>query len=84
MNKTPLINRRNFIRTTGVAALAGSALPVMAARNPSSELLVKKLYDNLNEKQRKSVCFDWDYKNHNGLLRKHISNNWLIHKRYYR
>ena len=25
-----------------------------------------------------AVCFPWDYENENGLLRKHISNNWLI------
>ena len=25
------------------------------------ETLVKQLYDSLNEKQRKEVCFDWDY-----------------------
>lgn len=55
------INRRRFLQTTGVAALAGVALPVLAAPAPTSESLVKTLYDTLDAKQRKAVCFPWDY-----------------------
>ena len=70
--------RRSFLKATTAAALV--PIPVLADRKPKSESLVKKLYDTLDEKQRKAVAFPWDYKNHNGLLRKHISNNWLITK----
>ena len=80
METNTLFSRRDFIRATGTAAVAGTILPALAAHKPASEPLVKKLYDTLNKKQRKAVCFAWDYENHNGLLRKHISNNWLITK----
>lgn len=80
METNTLFSRRDFIRATGTAAVAGTSLPALAAHKPASEPLVKKLYDTLNKKQRKAVCFAWDYENHNGLLRKHISNNWLITK----
>ena len=80
MKNQSQINRRHFLQATGAAALAGTALPALAARKATSESLVKTLYDTFDAKQRKAVCFPWDYKNHNGLLRKHISNNWLITK----
>ena len=76
MENTLTLSRRSFLQTTGAAALGAAAIPAMASPKTSSESLVKKLYDSLNEKQRKAVAFPWDYKNHNGLLRKHISNNW--------
>lgn len=77
------LNRRRFLQTTtcAVAATATSAVSTNAAPTPSNppETLVKSLYDSLNEKQRKVVCFDWDYKDKkHGLLRTHTSNNWLI------
>jgi hypothetical protein len=80
MKKSLQINRRHFLQSAGAAALAGVALPALAAPPPTSESLVKTLYDMLNKKQRQAVCFPWDYENENGLLRKHISNNWLITK----
>ena len=80
MKTNTLFSRRNFVRATAAAAVAGTTLPTLAAREPASESLVKKLYETLNKKQREAVCFAWDYENHNGLLRKHISNNWLITK----
>jgi hypothetical protein len=72
--------RRHFLQTSSVAALGAAAIPALATRKGKSESLVKKLYDSLDEKQRKAIAFSWDYENHNGLLRKHISNNWLITK----
>src|SRR5262245_8727167 len=83
--------RRDFLRTAGVTAAAAAAggVPLwaspkaQAAPTPKSaaETAVKGLYDSLTEKQRKEVCFDWDYvdaKNKRGLLRTHVSNNWQI------
>lgn len=72
--------RRHFLQTSSVAALGAATVPALAVHKGKSESLVKKLYDSLDEKQRKAVAFSWGYKNHNGLLRKHISNNWLITK----
>ena len=76
VNPVMKITRRHFLQTSSIAALGTAALPALAVRKDKSESLVKKLYDSLDEKQRKAVAFPWDYKNHNGLLRKHISNNW--------
>src|SRR5262249_41634497 len=40
---------------------------------------VKALYDTLSDKQKKEVCFDWDFKHPQmGLLRTFVSNNWHI------
>src|SRR5688572_15310612 len=78
--------RRNFLRTslaTTTAALAYAALPKYArsedAPKDAPETLVKVLFDSLSEKQRKDVCFDWDYLDpKRGLLRTRVSNNWHI------
>ncbi len=86
----PLSNelaRRDFLRVTGAAAFVGGVLPgLAAAEKPQSETaqpetLVKQLYDSLAEKQRETVCFDWDYtENDRKLLRTFVSNNWHITK----
>ncbi|SVC76607.1 uncharacterized protein METZ01_LOCUS329461, partial [marine metagenome] len=70
MENTLTRNRRSFLQTAGAATLGAAAIPATASPRMSSESLVKKLYDSLNEKQRKAVAFPWDYENHNGLLRK--------------
>lgn len=76
--------RRNFLKTAAAATvLAGAGLrEVSASAAPpgkSSESLVKLLYDSLNEKQRKQVCFPWDYHDAaRGLLRTRISPNWHV------
>ena len=80
VNSVMKTTRRHFLKTSSVAALAAATIPALAGRKDKSESLVKKLYDSLDEKQRKAIAFSWDYENHNGLLRKHISNNWLITK----
>ncbi len=83
------LDRRRFLLTAGATAAAVAGLPlfavpkVVAAATPSSpaETAVKALYDMLTDEQRKTVCFDWDYKSDaNGLLRTHVSNNWQITK----
>src|SRR5580704_9655022 len=79
------LDRRGFLRS--IAAVAGTTaaggsllwatLKVAAAPSPKSaaETSVKALYDTLNDKQKKTICFDWDYKHpERGLLRTHVSN----------
>jgi hypothetical protein len=81
-------DRRDFLRTVGVTAAAAAAgtLPlwatpkVQAAPKPTSaaETAVKVLYDSLSDTQKQKVCFSWDFKDRRGLLRTHVSNNWLV------
>ena len=88
-NLTPRanVNRREFLARSGVAvglaALSTAALPrVITAAEPSAatpETTVKKLFDSLNEKQRSTVCFDWEHQDKTrGLLRTRVANNWHI------
>lgn len=88
-NLTPRanVNRREFLARSGVAvglaALSSAALPrVISAAEPAAatpETTVKKLFDSLNEKQRSTVCFDWDHQDKTrGLLRTRVANNWHI------
>ncbi len=80
--------RRSFLQRTAIAAAglvvpAGALIrvrPVGAADDakPTSETLVKQLYDSLTPMQREEVCFDWDHTDDRGLLRTHVSNNWHI------
>jgi hypothetical protein len=83
----PPFTRREFLgATASVVAAAGPLSALAYARETSEEkkapeTLVKLLYDTLNEKQKKEVCFDWDYQDpERGLLRSRISNNWHITK----
>ena len=73
--------RRDFFKIGGVGLAATSlALPAVEAKpTKTPESLVKILYDSLNEKQRKVICFDWNYVDKKrGLLRTRIENNWKI------
>jgi hypothetical protein len=84
------VNRREFLARTGavagIAALSTMALPrVITAAEPApaaasgAESIVKKLYDSFNEKQRSSLCFEWDHQDKDrGLLRTRVANNWHI------
>ncbi len=79
------LDRRGFLRTAAVAAVAlplGATARVVAAPTPKSapETAVKALFDTLDDKQKKEVCFAWDFKDARGLLRTHVSNNWQITK----
>ncbi len=84
--ESPVIDRRRFLAAGGGAAaavalgggLAGRALAKIADEKPA-ETYVELLYESLDEKQRKEVCFGWDHHDpKRGLLRTHISNNWRI------
>ena len=82
--------RRDFLKTAGTtvaSVAAAAAVPLwavpraQAASSPSSaaETAVKALFDTMTDEQKKTVCFDWDYKHpRRGLLRTHVSNNWQI------
>ena len=77
--------RRDFLTQAGALALAGSAMPLFVdplaatANQKTPETLVKILYDSLQEKQRKEICFDWNHVDKNrGLLRTRLENNWKI------
>lgn len=80
-------SRRQFLKSVGAgAALASSGLvPSVAsaldAKKQKPESLVKGLFDSLNEKQRKDVCYDWNFQDKTrGLLRTRTANNWHITK----
>lgn len=81
---TSPVSRRRFIQASAVAVpLFATAKPALAAPSKTSpaETAVKALYDSLTDKQKKEVCFDWDFKDEKrGLLRTHVSNNWQITK----
>ena len=77
--------RREFLKHSASAlalASTGLQLPLAAAtERKTPETLVKVLYDSMNEKQKKAVCFDWNYiEPKRGLLRTRLENNWKITK----
>ncbi|MDA7979840.1 MAG: DUF3500 domain-containing protein [Pirellulales bacterium] len=84
------IDRRGFLKTAGAAAIATAAVPAFGqsvasgqtgVSNPEKtpETLVKQLYDSLNERQNKAICFDWDHVDpRRGLLRTRVAANWMI------
>src|SRR5438067_9584678 len=82
----PEADRREFLRSAAAAAgLAALGQPLFSKPAEKSsekkppESVVKLLYESLNEKQKKEICFTWDHKDpRRGLLRTHISNNWRI------
>ncbi|MEE3181691.1 MAG: DUF3500 domain-containing protein [Planctomycetota bacterium] len=79
------LGRRGFLKYSASAlslASGGLALPgLLANERKTPETLVKVLYDSMNEKQKKAVCFDWDYiEPKRGLLRTRLENNWKITK----
>lgn len=85
-------DRRDFLKKSGtglvatvIASSAGAHLHgsekeiAKSEQNKTPETHVKAFYDSLNERQRKSVCFDWDYQHASkGLLRTRAENNWNI------
>ena len=81
------ITRRHFVRTMG-AAIAGTPFLGVdrllagqtgdAAKTAAPEPLVKQLFESLTPAQKSKVCFDWDHKDKNGLLRQHVRANWNI------
>ena len=86
MNSVTPLERRHFLRSSTAAALGilGPTGSLLSAGQPvqkasPAESLVKVLYESLNEKQRKAMCFAWDHVDpKRGLLRNRIENNWRI------
>ncbi len=78
------IARRNFLKSSAAVAATGALLPTAlraAEAKSTPESLVKVLYEKLNDKQRQSVCFDWEHNDSKlGLLRTRVANNWHITK----
>ncbi len=83
---TPKLTRRDWIRTTGCAAVAASANPLVRplvsvaeeAPEQTSENVVQQLFTSLTPAQQTKICFPWDHQDDRGLLRTHVSNNWNI------
>ncbi len=76
------LDRRNFVKTVGGAALLGAASPLLfdprfahAAPSPSSaaETAVARFYSSLSERQKKAVCLPFDHK-----VRQRINANWHV------
>lgn len=76
-----VLNRREFLRTTAMAAAAVTALPfapgaLAATKSPparESETLVTSLAKTLTPEQRRMMCFPFDHP-----LRSKVDNNWKI------
>jgi hypothetical protein len=80
------ISRRDFVRTLGGIAVAGSLTPLVglprraAAQAPAkagapAETAVKRLYESLSSDQKNAICFPFSDK-----LREKINANWAITK----
>src|SRR5215469_8729346 len=73
--------RRDFVKAVGGAAIAAGAMPLVhtASAAPTAtstaETAAKRLFESLNDEQRKVVCFDFDHP-----LRQTINANWSITK----
>lgn len=79
------VSRREFLKGAGAAAIAVGTSPLLARAavalpaDATPESVVKILYESLNDKQKKEICFAWDHvDDKRGLLRTRISNNWNI------
>jgi hypothetical protein len=75
-------DRRQFLKVAGTAATLAALPNVVRAAESSEktpETLVKKLFETLNDSQKKAVAFAWDHQDEKlGLLRTRVSNNWHI------
>src|SRR5262249_27972755 len=84
------LDRRGFLSsltTSATAAAFGGTLwaapraHVAPTPKTAAETAVKALYDTLSDRQKQTICFDWDYKHpERGLLRTHVSNFWPVTK----
>ena len=78
------LDRRHFLAAAGAAATLAALPRIVLADDKTSdkatpETLVKKLYETLNDEQKKVIAFDWDHQDPKlGLLRTRVSNNWHI------
>lgn len=88
MSESKSVNRRTFLESSATAAAAIAAGSVLSGRaiaatppTTSAESLVSTLYSTLSDKQKESVCFDWNHQaGKRGLLRTFVANNWNITK----
>ncbi len=76
-------SRRDFLLHSGALALAAASGTMIAAEpaqaKSTPESFVKQLYQSMSAKQKKDVCFAWDYvEKERGLLRTRLENNWKI------
>ncbi len=73
------VNRREFVRAAEARALAAGVLPGFASAAPkatsTAETAVAKLYGTLTEKQKETICFEFDHQR-----RKTINANWHVTK----
>jgi anaerobic selenocysteine-containing dehydrogenase len=78
------LDRRSFLKSTGVATVAGVAMPMLVGQSglfaaptakSSAETAVGKFYASLSDEQKKTLCFSFDHE-----LRKRISANWHVTK----
>ncbi|HUS39417.1 MAG: DUF3500 domain-containing protein [Pirellulales bacterium] len=91
------VNRRQFLQVATATVAAGamqsgvfaadpanvSATTAVEANPIAAETIVKRLYETLSDKQKKEICFGWDFQqDQRGLLRTYISNNWNVTKPY--
>jgi hypothetical protein len=78
------LNRRQLLQTgslLGAATMAPQLLAdaVATPAEKTAESLTQLLYESLQPKQQKEVCFDWDHQDpKRGLLRTFVANNWNI------
>jgi hypothetical protein len=84
------LGRRDFLRSSLAAAACTALAPLgrresagrcSAAPSPESpaDKAVRALYESLDARQRKAMCFDWDKKGYGRLpLRLHVTNNWAV------
>ena len=74
------INRRHFIESTAIAAVAASSTAIaQPAETTNPETIVGELFASLKPKQKNQICFDWNHQDpKRGLLRTFVANNWNI------
>lgn len=79
------VNRRTFLESSAAAfaagAAVGSTLHAAESKTETAETYVSHLYNALSDRQKKTICFDWDHHDKKrGLLRTFVANNWNITK----
>lgn len=77
-------DRRSFLKTAGVASLAGVAMPMFVGQaglfaaptaKSSAETAVGRFFASLSGEQKKTLCFPFEHE-----LRKKINANWHVTK----
>ena len=77
-------DRRSFLKTAGVATLAGIAMPMFVGQaglfaaptaKSTAETAVGRFFAALSAEQKKAICFPFEHE-----LRQKINANWHITK----